>query len=111
MNDYREVGVLSDQAMSLLYEESEPYPRHYSGALAYSRFFYPLAHGQPLRVIVPETTRCSAFGMRWGLPCSTVNDTSWEGTVSRPEVLCPCIPMEKWDIRLRYLVGSGPLAS
>ncbi|MGC8494678.1 MAG: hypothetical protein ACP5SH_23385 [Syntrophobacteraceae bacterium] len=38
MNDYREVGVLSNQAMTLPVKEGRPYPRDYGGALACSRF-------------------------------------------------------------------------
>ena len=33
MNDYREVGVLSDQAMAFLSEEGGPYLRHYQRSL------------------------------------------------------------------------------
>ena len=53
MNDYREVGDLSVRAMLIPKGKREPYPRDYRGALAFSRFLYPLAHGLPLRGAVP----------------------------------------------------------
>lgn len=68
MNDYREVGDLSVQVMLVPEGKREPYPRHYSGTFAFSRFLYPLAHGLPLRVAVPGITRCFACGTWWGLP-------------------------------------------
>ena len=62
MNDYREVGDLSVQVMLVPEGKREPYPRHYSGTFAFSRFLYPLAHGLPLRVAFPDSDAAPSEG-------------------------------------------------
>ena len=103
MNDYREVGDLSVRAMLSPKEEGTLSPPLQRGVRFLPIPLPPRAWAS-LAGRCPLVTRCSARGTRWGLPCSTVNDTSREGTVYGPGAVRPCIPTLKWDIRLCTLL-------